>query len=145
MPELRNCSRSDEVKVSGCPNSCMVRDGLIANGLSMSITVVRPTSSIAREEYSAGEPANKRYLPLLRKGAARMPAPAAAMDLTASRRDVRRMMISPLLILWQPPQRKPARPCHEKPAASRLTAQCAFAARNSQAPALWAPRSSLLK
>src|SRR5437773_11620281 len=99
MPELRNCSTSDEVKVSGCPNSCIVRDGLIANGLSMSITVVLPTNSMAREEYSAGEPANRRYLRLLRNGAARMPAPAAAMDLTASRRDVRRMMNSALLIL----------------------------------------------
>src|SRR5260370_9683827 len=99
MPERRNCWKEDEVKVSGCANSCMVRDGLIANGLSMSITVVRPTNSMAREEYSAGEPANRRYLPLLRKGATSIPAPAAAMDLTASRRDVRRLMISPLLIL----------------------------------------------
>src|SRR5437879_1359663 len=99
MPELRNCSRSDGVKVSGCANNCMVRDGLIANGLSMSITVVRPTNSIAREEYSTSELANKGYLPLLRKGAARMPAAAAAMDLTALRRDVRREMISALLIL----------------------------------------------
>src|SRR5258708_3465986 len=108
MPELRNCTRSDDVKVSGCSNSCMVRDGLIANGLSMSITVVRPTNSIAREEYSAGELANRRYFPLLTKGAARMPAAAAAMDLTASRRDVRRMMISALLILQRPPQQRHA-------------------------------------
>src|SRR5258708_16295293 len=115
MPELRNCSRSDEVKVSGCPNSCMVRDGLIAKGLSMSITVVRPTSSIAREEYWAGEPANRRYLPLLRKGPARMPAPAAAMDLTASPRDVRPMIIPTLLTLCHPPQHNPPPPSHTNP------------------------------
>src|SRR2546430_12192533 len=88
MPELRNCWMSEGVKVSGCANICAWREGLMANGLSMSMTVVRPTSSTARDEYSAFESAKRRYRPLLRKGAAM--APAAALDLIASRRVIRR-------------------------------------------------------
>src|SRR6267143_3123867 len=98
MPELRNCWRSAGVKVSGCANICTWREGLITNGLSMSMTVVRPTNSTARGEYSALEPANRKYRPLLRKGAAITPT-EAAVDLIASRRVIRRAIGLPLLIL----------------------------------------------
>src|SRR3977135_2342160 len=99
MPELRNCWRSAGVKVSGCANICTWREGLITNGLSMSMTVVRPTSSTAREEYSAFDHANREYRPLLRKGAAMAPTEAAAVDLIASRRVIRRAIGLPSLIL----------------------------------------------
>src|SRR2546430_6667256 len=99
MPELRNCWRSAGVKVSGCVNICTWREGLITNGLSMSMTVVRPTSSTVRDEYSALEPANRKYRPLLRKGAARTPTEAAAVDSIASRRVIRRAIGLPSLIL----------------------------------------------
>src|SRR6266849_961592 len=99
MPELRNCWRSAEVKVSGCANNSVWREGLIANGLSMSMTVVRPTNSTARDEYSALEPANRKYRPLLRKGAAMAPIEAAAVDLITWRRVIRHAMSSPSLIL----------------------------------------------
>src|SRR5882762_11644642 len=99
MPELRNCWRSAGVKVSGCANICTWREGLITNGLSMSMTVVRPTSSTARDEYSALEPANRRYRPLLKKGGAMAPIEAAALDLIASRRVIRRAIGLPSLIL----------------------------------------------
>src|SRR6266480_753581 len=71
----------------------------MANGLSMSMTVVRPTSSTARDEYSAFESANRTYRPLLRKGAAMAPIEAAAPDLIASRRVIRRAIEWPSLIL----------------------------------------------
>src|SRR6267143_6731893 len=99
MPELRNCWRSEGVKVSGRANICTWREGLIANGLSMSMTAVRPTNSIARDEYSAFEPANRKYRPLLRKGAATAPTEAAAVDLIACRRVIRRVMSLPSVIL----------------------------------------------
>src|SRR6267143_3773848 len=102
MPELRNCWMSEGVKVSGCANICTWREGLITNGLSISITVVRPTSSTARDEYSAFEPANRRYRPLLRKGAAKTPTEAAALDLIALRRVIRRAIGLPSLILRHP-------------------------------------------
>src|SRR3977135_1036789 len=99
MPELRNCSRSEGVKDSGCENNCVWREGLITNGLSMSMTVVRPTNSTAREEYSALEPANRKYRPLRGKGAATAPREAAAVDLIACRRVIRRVMSLPSVIL----------------------------------------------
>src|SRR6267154_1917870 len=99
MPELRNCWRSEGVKVSGRANICTWREGLITNGLSISITVVRPTNSMARDEYSAFDPANRKYRPLLRKGAEMAPTEAAAVDLIASRRVIRRARELPSLIL----------------------------------------------
>src|SRR5262245_40993729 len=53
----------------------------------MSITVERPTSSIARAEYSAGEFANNRNRPRLSIGAARTPTPVPAAYRSRSRRD----------------------------------------------------------
>src|SRR6185369_1813004 len=54
----------------------------------MSITVERPTSSIARAEYSARELANNWNRSRLIIGAAMMPAPAIAADRSISRRDI---------------------------------------------------------
>src|SRR5688572_9743001 len=54
----------------------------------MSITVVRPTSSMARREYSAGELANSLYRPKFIIGAASNPAPAVAAERSKSRRDI---------------------------------------------------------
>src|SRR5437879_11373773 len=99
MPELRNCSRSEVVKVSGCAKSCTWREGLMTNGLNISITVVRPTRLIARDEYSTDAPANRRYRPLLINGAASVAAAATAVDLMSFRRVIRREMISSLFIV----------------------------------------------
>src|SRR5258708_20861620 len=65
----------------------------------MSMTAVRPTNSIARDEYSAFEPANRRYRPRLRRGAAKTPTEAVALDLIASRRVIRRAReLAPLIL-----------------------------------------------
>lgn len=59
MPEFLNLWRSAEVKLSGFENHFEPFEGLMAKGLSMSITVARFINSIARDEYSTGEEANK--------------------------------------------------------------------------------------
>ena len=81
------------VKLSGFENHFVLFAGLMANGLSMSITVARFINSIARAEYAVCERANNRKRPRLIIGAASVPAVANAARLSSSRR-VKRFLFS---------------------------------------------------
>src|ERR1700683_2720458 len=70
MPESLYRWKSAAVKVCGCVIQCSNFEGLSTNGDSISSVVVRPTSSTAREEYSAGEPGATAYRPRRITGAA---------------------------------------------------------------------------
>src|SRR6185436_20295360 len=86
MPESRNGWRSAAVNVSGSLNhfACLLKSSV--NTLSMSITVARPTKSIACREYSVVEFANRRNRPRLIIGAATTAAVAIPALLSISRR-----------------------------------------------------------
>src|SRR5688572_4285128 len=86
MPESLYGCRSDAVKLSGFVNHLFCFAKSSVNGPSMSITTDCWTRSIARDEYSTGEFANRRKRPRFSIGAESKPAPASAPCLSRSRR-----------------------------------------------------------
>jgi hypothetical protein len=78
-------ARSLVVKLAGLANhwACFVKFNV--SGLSMSMTVERLTSSIARAEYSTGEWANSRNRPRLTIGAPSTAALAIAARFSNAR------------------------------------------------------------
>src|SRR4030095_3528699 len=74
------------VKPAGLANHFACFGKLSVNGLSMSMTVDRPTSPTARVEYSFGEAAKRRNRPRLIIGLASVVNAAAAADFKRLRR-----------------------------------------------------------
>src|ERR1044072_6380814 len=96
MPESMNGWRSAAVNVSGSLNqrACLLKSSV--NTLSMSITVARPTKSIACREYTVVELANKRKRTRLTIGAAM----TAAVAIPALFNSARRLMSFLFFILF---------------------------------------------